>query len=162
MYASALSLALPQWLQICLVLGFLPFIQAFPSFHETAALINHHAPGLSVYAAYILLHTIYLNHEAIRLNYLYIAATNTNQAQAWLQHLSEWTFLDPELASAALVEKAMSAVVDAVAFGFGFSSTHQIHSLLDLDQHCLFLCTENVNYAVVVLSKIGGSRMCIL
>ena len=103
----------------------LPFARAIPSFQELATLIDHHAPGLSVYTVYILLHTIYLNHEAIRLNYLYFAVTHSNRVQAWLCRLGEWAMTDPGLASAALTGETVSTITGAIALGFGFSAEHQ-------------------------------------
>ena len=110
---------------MCLALGLLPFAWAVPSFHELATLIDHHAPELGVYAGYILLHTIYLNHEAIRLNYLYFAVTHNNRVQAWLRRLGDWAMTDPSLASVALTGETVSTITGAIASGFGFSAEHR-------------------------------------
>jgi hypothetical protein len=110
---------------MCLALGLLPFAWAVPSFHELATLIDHHAPELGVYAGYILLHTVYLNHEAIRLNYLYFAVTHNNRVQAWLRRLGDWAMTDPSLASVALTGETVSTITGAIASGFGFSAEHR-------------------------------------
>lgn len=136
-YVFLLLVAHSWSLQICLVLSLLPFAGAIPSFRELATLIDHHVPGLSVYAAYILLHTIYLNHEAIRLNYLHFAVTHNNRVQAWLCRLGEWAMTDPNLASAAVPAETVPTITGAIASGFGFSGEHQILHVLGSDQTLL-------------------------
>jgi hypothetical protein len=136
-YVFLLLLAHSRSLQICLVHSLLPFAGAIPSFRELATLIDHHVPGLSVYATYILLQMIYLNHEAIHLNYLYFAVTHNNQVQTWLHRLGEWAMTDPNLASTAVPAEIVPTITGAIASGFGFSGEHQILHVLGSNQTVL-------------------------
>jgi len=135
MHQFSLSTTSSLWFWILFSICFLPHVGAVTPFMETVALVDHYVPGLSTYAIYVLLHTIYLNHQAIHLNHLYIAATS-NRARAWLLRLAEWSFLDPELVEFEQ-ESNILAATDAIAMGFGISGTYKNLSPLHSHQTLL-------------------------
>ena len=145
---------------MCLALGLLPFAWAVPSFHELATLIDHHAPELGVYAGYILLHTVYLNHEAIRLNYLYFAVTHNNRVQAWLRRLGDWAMTDPSLASVALTGRLYQPLQVLLHRVLVSPQSIELRMCLDQIKHYLFPYTENVNYVVILSNKTGRFKRC--
>lgn len=76
--------------------------------------------------AFALLHTIYLNGEAFRLNSLFAATLGAGHASAsaWTRRLSNWTFGSPELVHEEVPLSSQLHATRSVATGFGFSGSH--------------------------------------